>query len=107
MATSDQAGLTTLHRALMTNSVREVARRVGVSGTTISLVSRGQYTGDVAGVLARVTSAFERDFVRACPHSGQPVTAQHCANARAARAPTHNPARMSAWVACQRCIAET
>lgn len=103
MATSDHAGLTTLHRALMTNSVREVARRVGMSAATISLVSRGQYAGDAAGVLERVNSTFASDFVRACPHTGQTVTAQHCANARAASAPTHNPARMSAWVACQRC----
>lgn len=103
MATSNQIGMTVLHRALTTRSVREVARRVGVSAATISLVSRGQYAGDTDGVLALVVGAFAGDFVRTCPHSGQTVTAQHCANARAARAPTHNPSRMIQWGACQAC----
>ena len=103
MATSDHVGLIVLNRAMRTRSVREVARAVGVSPATISLVSRSQYTGDTVGVLERVIATFAGSFVYTCPHTGQTITAQHCANARADRAPTHNPARMAAWVACQRC----
>lgn len=105
MQTDNQAAIAMLHRASITLTIREIAQRVGVSPATISLVSRGQYTGDTEGVLARVAKTFCGAFAYPCPATGQTVTPQHCDTARESRAPTHNPSRMAAWRTCQCCPA--
>lgn len=103
MSPANHTALAMLHRASKTMTNREIARRVGVSPATISLVSRGQYTGDTGGVLDRVAKAFTVAVAYLCPHSQQLVMLQDCIAARESRAPTHNPSRMAAWRTCQLC----
>lgn len=92
--------LTLLRRAVdEAGSRAAVARELGVSRTAVSLLLSGAYPGDPARMAARVMNRYARVD---CPHTGHPVTPEHCRRL-AGPVPTSSPAALRQWRACQTC----
>ena len=94
------AWFATLTAEVAASSRQVVADKLGYSRTTISLVMSGKYPGKTDEVAARVT---ERLGGFACLYDGQTVTLEQCRKNAKEAAPTHNPAKMARWSACQNC----
>ena len=80
-------------------SIAAVARRLGYSRTSISLVLAGKYPGGTDNVAAAVLATFGRTT---CPHLGRAVAPDECAQ-NGGRVPTASPAALRLWRACQTC----
>jgi len=106
MATSNKPAWLALLRAAVdaAQSMRAVGHTLGYSPTSISQVLAGNYAGKTTRIEKRVMEVYGQ---RTCTHTGLLVTALDCHTASTARAPTHNPMRISAWRACQTCIYTT
>lgn len=102
MATSNEPAWLALLRAAVNaaQSMRAVGNTLGYSPTSISQVLAGNYAGKTTRIETRVIEVYGQ---RTCPHTGLLVTALDCHAASTARAPTHNPMRITAWRACQTC----
>ena len=81
-------------------SRQSVADALGVSRTTVSLVLNGKYQGKTDKVAERVN---EKLGGFACLYDNQTITPDACRATAQAAAPTHNPAKLAQWSACQRC----
>jgi hypothetical protein len=81
-------------------SRKVVADLLGVSRTTVSLVLNGKYQGKTDKVAERVEDKLG-GF--ACLYDHQTITPVECRATAQAAAPTHNPAKLAQWSACQRC----
>jgi plasmid maintenance system antidote protein VapI len=91
---------------LLTDAVRagnraEVARRLGVSRSAVSLLLAGRYPGKTKRMADRVYAAYGKD-VHLCPHLGRPVTEKECTS-NAGRMPTSSPAALRQWRICRAC----
>lgn len=87
-----------LDRAVAATSVAEVARRLGVARSSLSLLINGKYPGGTSKMAERVMDA----LASPCPVYGGPITAEACASRRAPM-PTSNPYALRQWRACQLC----
>lgn len=92
--------LALLREAVSVSSQAEVARKLELSRTTISLVLAGKYPGKTDRVAARVLRVFGQ--VK-CTHTAEPVTPVVCMNFAARRPPVNNPLALSHWRTCQTC----
>lgn len=90
----------TLKAEVERTSRQEVADLLEVSRTTISLVMNGKYGGKTSAVAFRVMDKLGRF---PCLYDGQIISPTVCRSTATAAAPTHNPAKLAAWSACQRC----
>lgn len=90
----------TLTAEVERTSRQKAADALGLSRTTVSLVMNGKYQGKTTYVAVRVVDklgGFE------CLYDTQTITPQACRATAQAAAPTHNPAKLAQWSACQRC----
>lgn len=78
-----------------------VARELGYSATTISLVRRGKYPGSMDRIAARVMDLLG-DV--ACPFLGEAIAAAECRRIHSAPVPTSNPKALRHWAACLTCV---
>lgn len=101
----DPDWLTALRDACAARSQAAVAREVGVSRTTVSLVLSGRYPADHAAVAQRVRDTLMGDAPVACPGLGETITAAACADWRAkARALVATSSqRVAMYRACRAC----
>jgi hypothetical protein len=81
-------------------SYAEIARRIKYARPSLSLALSGNYTGDTKTISdAYVT--YRRQVI--CPYVTETVSRQYCHYHALADAPTHNPAALRHWRACQGC----
>lgn len=90
----------TLKAEVALSSMQAVSDVLGVSRTTISLVMSGKYGGKTDAVEQRVN---DRLGWFDCLYDGKKLTPETCRGIAQAGAPTHNPAKLAQWSACQRC----
>lgn len=79
---------------------RQVAQKLGVSRTAVSLILSGKYDADPARILALAVARYGQID---CPHLAKAISPAECHAFARADAPTHNPMKMRHWNACQRC----
>lgn len=88
-----------LDRAVAATSVAEVARRLGVARSSLSLLINGKYPGGTDNMAARVMDV----LAEPCPVYGGGRTSDTCATHRAEPMPTSNPFALRQWRMCQQC----
>lgn len=88
-----------LEQAVQESSLADVARKLGVSRTAVSLVFNGKYPGNPRRMAARIEAYYGR---MVCPYSGHHVSRAECAEL-AGKIPTSSPAAMRHWRACRKC----
>ncbi|MDR3684742.1 MAG: hypothetical protein P4L11_13525 [Geothrix sp.] len=77
-----------------------VARELGYSATTLSLVRRDKYPAGIEQIAARVLDLYgEVD----CPFLGHSIQAEPCRRISHGPVPTSNPKAIQHWSACQSC----
>lgn len=79
---------------------QDVADRLDVSRTTVSLVLRGKYPASTRKLALRVIECYGRLL---CPHLDEPISHQACREYATRAAPTSSPREMRHWRACQGC----
>ncbi|WP_186147302.1 helix-turn-helix domain-containing protein [Burkholderia gladioli] len=89
-----------LRMAVGASSQTEVAKRLEVSRTTVSLVLSGKYPGKTDRVAERVLKTFGQVQ---CTHTGQLIQLTVCVSYTTRRAPINNPLELSQWRACRSC----
>lgn len=80
-------------------SISDVARQIGYSRSTISLVLSGNYNGGTSKIAAKVIVTFT-DFVR-CPHLACDITQAVCRDHQSRPMPTSHPKALRHWIACR------
>ena len=88
-----------LDRAVAATSVAEVARRLGVARSSLSLLINGKYPGGTSKMAERIMDV----LAEPCPVYGGPRTSAACATHRAEPMPTSNPFALRQWRMCQLC----
>lgn len=88
-----------LDRAVAATSVAEVARRLGVARSSLSLLINGKYPGSTSNMAARVMDV----LAEPCPVYGGGRTSESCVSRRAEPMPTSNPFALRQWRMCQLC----
>lgn len=88
-----------LKEAVARSSRAAVARELGVSRPSVSMLLAGKYPGNTERMEKRILSAFGRK----CPVYGGNVTREQCAMRKMAIMPTSNPLALSKWRECQHC----
>lgn len=101
--TSDPRWLTLMRAAAEGTSRQVLADRLGYSRTTVSLVLSGTYPGSTEKIAARAIEVLDRTVPVDCPYLGAQITAAQCQEFAGQRAPTHHPAKLMHWRACQQC----
>lgn len=81
-------------------SIGQVAKRVGYSRATISLVLAGKYPGDLGKVGQAVKSKLGQLL---CPWLGEQISTQACTDYACGPMPNHHPYKMKHWQHCQQC----
>lgn len=88
-----------LKRAVDESSCADVARRIGVSRSAISLLVNNKYQGDTSRMAVRIKEYFSRVI---CPESGLQISRAQC-RANVGNVPTSSPAAVRQWKACRKC----
>ena len=88
-----------LDRAVAATSVADVARRLGVARSSLSLLINGKYPGSTSNMAARVMDV----LAEPCPVYGGGRTSESCARRRSFPMPTSNPFALRQWRMCQQC----
>lgn len=89
-----------LTQAAEASSCTEVARKLGVSRTSISLLLAGKYPGNTERMKKRIIAMFGGHI---CPQSGLRVDSSQCQRRRAEPMPTANPHVLHQWRECASC----
>jgi len=100
MTTSEPRWLALLRAEAKRTSNVAVAKRLGYSRTTISLVLAGRYPGGTERIAAAVLAELD---ARDCPYLQQSIQAVECHDIAFGSAPTHHPMKLAHWRACQHC----
>ena len=89
---------TLLEHAVAASSVTDVARRLGVARSSLSLLLNGKYPGGTDKMAERVMAT-----LAVCPVYLGPRSGEICAVRHAAPVPTSNPFALRQWRECQQC----
>ena len=81
-------------------SYAEIARRIGYARPSLSLALSGGYTGNTDTIGTAYVN-YRKQVL--CPYTQTTVSRQYCAKHALGAAPTHNPAALRHWRACQGC----
>ncbi|MCA8059442.1 helix-turn-helix domain-containing protein [Burkholderia cepacia] len=100
MTHADPDWLAMLREAVAATTQTEVARQLGRSKSTVSLVLSGKYPGKTDRVAARVLKTFGQVQ---CTHTGQQISLTVCVSFANRRAPLNNPMELSHWRTCRNC----
>lgn len=77
-----------------------VARELGYSATTLSLVRRDKYPGGTERIEAQVLLIYGEVQ---CPYLNRPLAAEQCRRISLASVPTSSPRALQHWSACRTC----
>ncbi|MGL6047480.1 MAG: XRE family transcriptional regulator [Vogesella sp.] len=102
MTTTDSAAhwLYLLRTEAQRTNIATVAKLLGYSRTSISLVLAGKYPGQTKRIADSVLKKLDR---LVCPYLGEGLAVSECRAIATSAAPTHHPMKLSHWRACQRC----
>lgn len=89
-----------LKQAVAESNVAEVAKRIGVDRSTLSLIVRDKYPASPDKVLHKF--ALASDIVN-CPYAGKTLTQSDCRTRHTAPRPFGGGSKMAWWDACQDC----
>lgn len=89
-----------LNTAVTRSSKQAVARALGVSRTTISLVVDGKYPAKTDSIQKKVIEVYGSVD---CPHLGQEISLNACRSYHQSTVPTSSPRAMKHWQACKGC----
>ncbi|BCB26452.1 hypothetical protein SKTS_13380 [Sulfurimicrobium lacus] len=92
--------LNLLKQAVDGANITQVAERMDVSRTTISLVMSGKYPAKTDNIAARVMDIYGRVD---CPFLGVQIVQAECREHCSSAVPTSSPRAMKHWRACQSC----
>lgn len=81
-------------------SYAEIARRIDYARPSLSLALSGGYTGDTK-TIGEAYVKYRKQVL--CPYTAETVSRQYCVKHALVPAPTHNPASLRHWRACQNC----
>lgn len=93
---------TLLQQEVTASGCAAVARKLGVSRTSVSLLVAGKYRGSTTRMARRVSAVLAPERMVACPHTGGELTITECAGI-SVRMPTSGPAALRHWKACRDC----
>lgn len=88
-----------LSEAVNASSRAAVAKELGVSRPSVSLLLSGTYPGNTNRMAARIMERYARVD---CPHTGKSVTPEHCRRFTG-QVPSSSPAALRQWRACRAC----
>lgn len=92
--------LTLLKQACDQTSMTEVAEKLDISRTTISLVISGKYPAKTDKIETKVLNVYGKV---SCPFLGVEITQTECKKHHTNMAPTSSPRAMKHWRACLTC----
>lgn len=78
----------------------EIARRIQYKRPSLSLALSGNYTGSTK-TIGQAYVDYRKQVL--CPYTQTTVSRQYCCDHVLGAAPTHNPAALRHWRACQSC----
>lgn len=81
------------------STISEVARQIGYSRSTVSLVLSGKYDGGTDAIAAKVLETFT-DHVT-CPFLSADITVGSCNDYQSRPMPTSHPRDLDHWMACR------
>lgn len=81
-------------------SYAEIARRIKYKRPSLSLALSGNYTGSTK-TIGEAYVNYRKQVL--CPYVESTVSRQYCRSHALTHAPTHNPAALRHWRACQGC----
>jgi len=88
-----------LSQAVSASSRAAVAKELGVSRPSISLLLAGKYPGNTNRMAARIMERYARVD---CQHTGKSVAPEQCRKFTG-QAPSSSPAALRQWRACRAC----
>lgn len=89
-----------LNQAVEAANITQVAARLAMSRTAISLVMSGNYPAKTDKIAARVLDVYGRV---SCPFLGVEIVQAECRAQRSSAVPTSSPRAMQFWRVCQGC----
>jgi hypothetical protein len=94
--------LQTLNIEIAKSNISRVAKQLGYSRTTISLVVSGDYDASTD----KIADAVRRNFSNQveCPHLNCVITLEACKDCQSRKIPQSNARALRHWRACQTCI---
>lgn len=81
-------------------SLTLIAQRIGYARPSLSLAINGGYIGSTDKIRDAYI-AYRKQVL--CPYIGETVSRSYCIEHATGDAPTHHPAKLRHWQACQRC----
>lgn len=98
-----------LKQTVADSNVTQVAKKIGVDRSTLSLVLSGKYGVTSArpdGVNPkRILEQFERAYSDVnCPYNGKTITREECTGRANAPRPSGGATKTAWWDACQHCL---
>lgn len=95
----DEKWFQVLSAEVKKSSKSEVARLMGYSRTTISLVMSGKYDGGTTAIAAKVMETFT-DLV-ACPYLNADINKGQCWDHQSRPMPSSDPNQLRHWMSCR------
>lgn len=92
--------MTLLREAVQSSNRTQVAAKLGISRTAVSLVLSGKYPAGTSKIETRVMEIFGRIT---CPFLEREITTTDCATHRNRDVPSGSPMAVRHWRACQTC----
>lgn len=89
-----------LKQAVEATNITQVAAKLAMSRTAISLVMSGNYPAKTDKIAARVLDVYGRV---SCPFLGADIVQAECRAQRSSAVPTSSPRAMQFWRVCQGC----
>lgn len=95
----EQAWMRILREQTDKTSISDVARQIGYSRPTVSLVLSGDYKGGTGKIAAAVIAKFTNHVQ--CPFLGYAIEQAECGDHQSRPMPTSDPHALRHWHACQ------
>lgn len=92
--------LTLLKSAVEQSSIADVARKVDVSRTSLSLYLNDKYPADCTNLESAIRARYDRYI---CLHTRQEISGIDCQQRASAPKPFGGRAKVAHWEACQGC----
>lgn len=91
-----------LRHAVENSSRVKVAKELGVSRASISMLLSGKYEGKPDRMATRIVARYGDGYIR-CPHLGAPLLVADCKSWRTRPQPMSSHAALKHWLACRDC----
>jgi len=100
MSYMNEAWFVLLASAVTNSSREQIAQKLGVSRTAISLVMSGKYPANTQKISVKVLALLDGWH---CPYLGADISAKDCNTVHASPTPSHDPAQLAHRRVCRNC----